>query len=111
MLKLMKLITSHSAFTLIEMMIVLMIISILLLIAVPNMSKSHAIVNDKSCQATVKLVQGQVAAYEMDSGQTLTDLSLLQSNGYIDSVTCPDGTALQLINDVVSAVSTTSSTP
>ena len=107
-----KMIESQRGFTLIEMMIVLMIISILLLIAVPNMSKSHEIVNRKSCEATVKLVESQITAYEMEHQDTpLTDLSLLVSEGYINSISCPDGNKLELVNGDVVSTSVTPTTP
>lgn len=88
---------SERAFTLIEMMIVLMIISILLLIAVPNMIKSQTVVKGKSTDATVKLVQSQVGAYEMDhNGQLPDTLDELVSDGYVDSIKSPDGGTLQM---------------
>ncbi|MFD2618313.1 competence type IV pilus major pilin ComGC [Terrilactibacillus laevilacticus] len=91
--------TSQRGFTLIEMMIVLMIISILLLIAVPNMTKSHDIVGKKSCETTVKLVQSQVAAYQMDKGVLPSSIQDLVDGGYIDSAQCPDGKTLVLGTD------------
>lgn len=105
-----KLVKNQNAFTLIEMMIVLMIISILLLIAVPNMSKSHTIVSKKSCEATMKLVQSQVAAYEMENETPLNDLKTLADGGYVDSITCPDGQSLALVNGEV-VISSQASTP
>ncbi|MBM7646354.1 competence protein ComGC [Scopulibacillus daqui] len=90
---------SQDGFTLIEMMIVLMIISILLLIAVPSMLKSNKIVESKSCQATIKLVNGQVAAYNMDHDAKLANLENLKTEGYVDSISCPDGSKLVLDSD------------
>ncbi|MCO7176521.1 competence type IV pilus major pilin ComGC [Sporolactobacillus kofuensis] len=79
---------SERGFTLIEMMIVLLIISILLLIAVPNMTKSNAVVTDKSTEATVKLVQSQVAAYQMDhDGELPATLNDLLTGKYVNSIT------------------------
>ncbi len=92
---------NQKAFTMIEMMIVLLIISILLLIAVPNMTKSNTVVKQKSCEATVKLLQSEVAQYEMETNQPLPDLATLQTEGYVDQITCPDGGQLVLENDIV----------
>lgn len=87
--------TSKHGFTLIEMMIVLLIISILLLIAVPNMTKSNAVVTDKSTEATVKLVQSQVAAYQMDhDGSLPATLNDLLTGNYVNSITTSNGTEL-----------------
>jgi competence protein ComGC len=85
----------------IEMMIVLLIISILLLIAVPNMTKSNAVVKQKSCEATVKLLQSEVAQYDMENTTPLSNLSTLQTEGYVDHITCPDGGNLILDNGLV----------
>ncbi|RYM02194.1 prepilin-type N-terminal cleavage/methylation domain-containing protein [Sporolactobacillus sp. THM7-7] len=82
---------SERAFTLIEMMIVLMIISILLLIAVPNMMKSNKVVGDKSCDATVKMIQSQVAAYQMDHEGQIPTLQALKDEDYVNNIQCPNG--------------------
>lgn len=83
---------SERAFTLIEMMVVLMIISILLLIAVPNMIKSQAVVQDKSTEATVKMVQSQISAYQMDNDGTLPNsLDILVQQDYVDTIKTSEG--------------------
>lgn len=85
------LIKKESGFTLIEMMIVLVIISILLLIAVPNMAKNQATANNKGCEATVELIKTQKLAYEIDTGKPLTDLNKLLDEQYVDTLVCPNG--------------------
>ncbi|MGP4080911.1 competence type IV pilus major pilin ComGC [Pseudalkalibacillus sp. R45] len=79
----------ENGFTLIEMLIVILIISILLLIAVPNMTKNNDVVKDKSCEATVQLVQSQVAAYQVEHDNLPENLE--QLTDYIDSdeIKCP----------------------
>jgi len=94
-------IKNEHGFTLIEMMIVIMIISILLLIIVPNITKNSDVVASKSCDATIKLLQSQVAAYEVETGNTPTDLAELKENGYVESITCPDNTKLIIDNGIV----------
>ncbi|WP_221565535.1 competence type IV pilus major pilin ComGC [Alkalihalobacillus sp. TS-13] len=81
--------SNENGFTLIEMLIVILIISILLLIAVPNMAKNNDVVKDKSCAATVQLVQSQVAAYQVEHDELPTELGELDE--YIDSdeIKCP----------------------
>ena len=95
----MRLLRNQKGFTLIEMMIVLAIISLLLLIVIPNMTKSHEVASGKTCEATIKLLQSQVAAYESEKGVLPTNLSALKDEGYVDEVTCPGNTALTLNTD------------
>ncbi|WP_342662295.1 competence type IV pilus major pilin ComGC [Tuberibacillus calidus] len=95
-----RLLKNQHAFTLIEMTIVLLIISVLLLIALPNMTKSNEVVKQKSCDATIRLVQSQVAAYEAENDVTLTSLDPLQET-YVDRLQCPDGRPLVLENGKV----------
>lgn len=92
-----KKISCQNGFTLIEMMVVLLIISVLILIAIPNVTKHSATIDDKGCEAYVKMVQGQVEAYRIDvkAVPTLTDLT---DNDYLNEgeTTCPNGAAIQI---------------
>ncbi|HFI0149555.1 TPA: competence type IV pilus major pilin ComGC [Streptococcus suis] len=74
MKKLMKL--KNKAFTLVEMLVVLGIISLLLLLFVPNLSKQKDAVADAGGAAVVKVVESQAELYEINhSGQaTLAQL-------------------------------------
>ncbi|MFB5662037.1 competence type IV pilus major pilin ComGC [Alteribacillus sp. HJP-4] len=92
-------------FTMIEMMIVLLIITLLLLIAVPNMTKNNNMAQSKSCDATVKLLESQAGAYEIETGDTLSSLEELADAGYVDRVTCADGEKLNYQNGKVVRVS------
>lgn len=55
-------------FTLIEMLVVLGIISILLLLFVPNLSKQKEAIQKKGDAAIVKIVESQMDIYELDHG-------------------------------------------
>lgn len=79
----------ENGFTLIEMMIVLLIISVLMLIALPSMTKNNAIVKSLGCEATIDLVQGQVGAYEAEKNELPTIEQLFEEK-YIDTTQCPD---------------------
>ena len=70
------------AFTLIEMLIVLAIISILILLFVPNLLKEKAQVQETGQAAVVKVVESQAQMYELDHAGTPT-LSDLQAAGMI----------------------------
>ncbi|PKR86081.1 hypothetical protein CWO92_06835 [Heyndrickxia camelliae] len=50
----MKLVKNQNAFTLIEMLVVLLIITILIFVAIPNITKHSKNINNKGCEAFVK---------------------------------------------------------
>ncbi|RKL68745.1 competence protein ComG [Salipaludibacillus neizhouensis] len=101
MKKIIRTLKSESAFTLIEMMIVLVIISILLLIVLPNLTKNQEMASNKGCDATIELLKTQVVAYEIEHNKRPTSLNDLQTENYVKSVTCPDGTSLTLNGDEI----------
>jgi competence protein ComGC len=83
---------NKNGFTLIEMLIVLMIISILLLITIPNVTKHNNTINDKGCQAFIKMTQAQVEAYQMEhDDNTIPTIAELNNQGYITQTKCPNG--------------------
>lgn len=91
---------NEGGFTLIEMLIVLLVISVLMLIAIPNVTKHSKSIDEKGCEAYVVMIQGQVEAYKMDKGGYPDTLGLLVDEDYLpkgapkESVQCPDGTAI-----------------
>lgn len=91
---------NEGGFTLIEMLIVLLVISVLMLIAIPNVTKHSKSIDKKGCDAYVVMIQGQVEAYKMDEGGYPDTLGDLVTGDYLpkgtsgESVKCPDGTAL-----------------
>jgi competence protein ComGC len=90
----------EKGFTLIEMMIVLLIISVLILIAIPNVTKHSKSIDEKGCAAYVKMVQGQVEAYKMDEKKLPTSLDDLTDKEYLPgNPQCPDGTQLSISLD------------
>lgn len=96
----MKIMRNERAFTLIEMMIVLLIISVLILVAIPNVTKHSKSIDDKGCQAYVQMVQGQVEAYKMDEKSTPTTLEELSAKDYLpEGAKCPDGRDLTINSD------------
>ena len=82
---------NEKGFTLIEMMIVMLIISVLLIITIPNVAKHNSNINSKGCEAYVKMVQAQVQAYQMEKNKIPT-LAELETAGYLTNVKgCPNG--------------------
>ena len=70
------------AFTLVEMLIVLLIISVLLLLFVPNLTKQKDAVNNKGKAAVVKVVESQAELYSLDKNEEAS-LSKLEADGRI----------------------------
>ncbi|PID06660.1 MULTISPECIES: competence type IV pilus major pilin ComGC [unclassified Sporosarcina] len=87
---------NEKGFTLIEMMIVLLIITVLILIAIPNVTKHSKSIDEKGCEAYVKMVEGQVQAYKMDK-KTIPTISSLTTEGYLPAEpACPNGKAISI---------------
>ncbi|MDS3235229.1 comG operon protein ComGC [Streptococcus pneumoniae] len=70
------------AFTLVEMLVVLLIISVLLLLFVPNLTKQKEAVNDKGKAAVVKVVESQAELYSLNKNEDAS-LSKLQADDRI----------------------------
>lgn len=76
-------INNQKGFTLIEMLIVLLIISVLIILIVPNLSGKTKDVNTKGCDALVAVVQAQVESYALDNGSFPQNLQTLVTDEYI----------------------------
>lgn len=94
---------SEKGFTLIEMLIVLTIITVLILLIIPNIADNSKIVYDRGCDALVKTVQAQVSAYELAENKQPTSIGDLLSKGFIteDQETCKNGKSLDITDGVV----------
>ncbi|CYU64562.1 competence type IV pilus major pilin ComGC [Streptococcus suis] len=80
MKKILKL--KKKAFTLVEMLVVLGIISLLLLIFVPNLSQQKDAIQKKGNAAVIKVVESQMELYELEHDKEAT-VADLQADGYI----------------------------
>lgn len=90
----------EKGFTLIEMLIVLLIISVLILITIPNVTKHFSTVDDKGCKAFLQMVQGQVEAYKLEY-KTIPTISDLVAKDYLkeDETSCPNGKPVTIKNN------------
>lgn len=70
------------AFTLVEMLLVLAVVSVLLLLFVPNLSKQKESIDTAGGRALVKVVESQAELYELSNGGTAS-LSTLVAADYI----------------------------
>lgn len=89
---------NQHGFTLIEMMVVLLVISVLLIITIPNVTKNNSTINSKGCEAFVRMVEGQVQAYRMDHSGAVPALTDLVGDGYLKEgeTSCPNGDAISI---------------
>lgn len=87
---------NNQGFTLIEMLIVLMIITVLIILIIPNLSSRSKEVNDKGCEALATVVQAQVDAYHLDTNTFPTSLNSLANTDYLnsDQIKCKNGKEL-----------------
>ncbi|MTB63859.1 prepilin-type N-terminal cleavage/methylation domain-containing protein [Streptococcus sp. zg-86] len=72
------------AFTLIEMLVVLLIISVLLLLFVPNLSKQKEAVKQTGNAAVVKVVESQAELYELQHKEEASLAKLRDSGALTD---------------------------
>jgi len=91
-----KKVMNERGFTLIEMLIVLLVISILLIITIPNITKNQSTIQSKGCEAFVKMAQAQVQAYEIDNAKLPESIGELESQGYLKQTSCPNGNEISL---------------
>ncbi|MEW9107725.1 competence type IV pilus major pilin ComGC [Cytobacillus gottheilii] len=102
---------NQRGFTLIEMMIVLLVISVLLIITVPNVTQHNSKINSKGCDAFVQMVQAQVQAYEMDEKELPATIQELADKEYLNEnqLKCQNGDEIVISADgVVSSESPSS---
>lgn len=85
-----------NGFTLVEMLIVLLVISVLIILMVPNLSNSSSDINKKGCEALTAVVQSQVDLYYIENKKLPGSLDELAAAEYIteDQATCSSGEAL-----------------
>jgi len=98
----MKWLKNNRAFTLVEMMVVLFIISILLMITIPNVTANQEAISNKGCEAIMNMVQSQVQAYTLEKGKPPTNIDDLVTEKYFEkNPTCPDGRTVIIENGKV----------
>lgn len=97
---------NEKGFTLVEMLVVLLIISILILVTIPNVSKHFASIDEKGCNAYILMLQGQVEAYKLNHNEYPASVSDLFDEGYImeEDLKCPDNTEVNIVEGEVRLV-------
>ena len=87
-------------FTLLEMTIVLLIISVLFLLTVPNIQQTMDIVNSKGCKAIEKVADAAILEYKMEYDEYPGSVADLISAGLLseDQATCDGNKSLVISN-------------
>ena len=87
-------------FTLLEMIIVVTIVSILFILSVPNIQKVLGIVNEKGCDALVKVVDSAILEYRLAYDRDPNSVNDLINEGLMSDVqrTCEDGRTISIYN-------------
>lgn len=95
-----KFVKNEDGFTLIEMLLVLLVISVLIILIIPNIAAQSSNVQDTGCDAQVKMVQSQVEAYTLNEGADPANIGALTAGGYItdEQTTCANGVNIVVNN-------------
>ncbi|MFD3447745.1 competence type IV pilus major pilin ComGC [Microbacteriaceae bacterium 4G12] len=89
---------NEKGFTLLEMLLVMLVISVLLLLLIPNVVKQRSSVQGKGCEALKKSAEAQVQAYQLEYNRIPT-IDELVTGRYITTKTCPNGDTLNVGTD------------
>jgi competence protein ComGC len=86
------------AFTLLEMIFVLSVISLIFMLTIPNIQKSLNILHSKGCDAQLKLIDAAILQYELEFQTIPMTVDELVSESYItDSQTkCQDNRSIEI---------------
>ncbi|PTI01483.1 competence protein ComGC [Staphylococcus xylosus] len=74
---------NKKAFTVIEMLLVLLIISLLVILIIPNIAKQSSHIQTTSCEAQLKMVDSQIEAYSLKFNKKPNTMEELVNEGYI----------------------------
>lgn len=90
----------RNAFTILEMMIVMLIVALLLLITLPNIQQKEKIIRKKGCEALLEVVNSQIMLYEIDQLETPTSVQQLIDLGYLKEGQdeCPDHSKVIIVD-------------
>lgn len=95
-----RIVKNEDGFTLIEMLLVLLVISVLIILIIPNIAAQSSNVQDTGCDAQVKMVQSQVEAYTLNEGSDPANINALVTSEYItdEQTTCANNISIVVTN-------------
>ncbi|MGL4818908.1 MAG: competence type IV pilus major pilin ComGC [Bacilli bacterium] len=103
---------NEKGFTLIEMLVVIFIISLLLVLVIPGITKVREGASDTGCEAYAKVVQNKVETYLLnnpsDSADSLNSMDTLVDKNIImkGEGVCKNGKSLTIVKGEVKAPAT-----
>lgn len=88
----------QKGFTILEMMLVLIVISVVLLITIPNITQKKKVIQKVGCESLVEVVNAQILMYNLQTGFEPDDLQALIDDGYLkeSQLKCPNGQTITL---------------
>lgn len=88
------------AFTLLEMIFVLSVISLIFMLTIPNIQKSLNLLHSKGCDAQLKIVDAAILQYQLEFQSIPYSIDELVSESYIsqEQTKCQDNRSID-IND------------
>jgi len=92
---------SKKAFTVLEMIVVVMIVAVLFLLTVPNVSNVMDSVDNNACKAMTKVVDAAIVQFKLTYGQYPNSINDLVNAGFLDNeqTNCSNGKSLYLNNN------------
>lgn len=95
-----KKLKQNNGFTLLEMTIVIIIISVIFLLSVPSIQKTLSVVNNKGCKAIEKVADSAILQYKMEYDEYPGSVDDLVNAGLLnESQTKCDGSKSLVISD------------
>lgn len=86
-------------FTVLEMILVLTVITIVVLLTIPNIAQKKKIINNIGCQALMEVVNSQILVYELDGKKAENIDQLVEAELLMPSQTvCPNGAEIEIID-------------
>lgn len=87
-------------FTLLEMIIVLSVLTTLFVLAIPNIQSVLSIVEEKGCDAQLKVIDSAILQFKLKHGTLPYNLNELLSEGLISEkqMTCQNNQVISIIN-------------
>ncbi len=88
------------AFTLLEMIFVLSVISLIFMLTIPNIQKSLNILHSKGCDAQLKLVDAAIIQFELEFQTIPYSIDELVNESYISETQtkCQDNRSIDIDN-------------